>query len=326
MNENVQVINKNGDGMVAEGIAYIQLTETNKKYLFYTLNEKVDNDLTKIYIAEVSEQVGGANSINDAEWDDLRKKMVKISHKEELPEINYLNMNDQSFNVGEPKKLAVTTVAKQAFKDAQITHTVSTNQTDTPVVTGTSTFFSQEETPSENQVEQNNESIFANPPQPVENAVVEETPAPVQQEVVEEPAVEPIQPQVNEVAPEQVETQNTEVINETPEVQAIEPVAPVVGEPMIEQTTAPATPVLQPEAVIPETPVVPEVTEIPVDSIAPVEAVAPVMETPIIDTPEVSADTDTTNSGTAKTIISDEEALKAINVIQEYIDQEEAGQ
>ena len=55
MNDNVQILNKNGDMMSVEGIAHIHIPASNKKYLFYTLNEKVDNDLTKIYIAEEKE-------------------------------------------------------------------------------------------------------------------------------------------------------------------------------------------------------------------------------------------------------------------------------
>lgn len=245
MNENVQVINQNGDAMNTEGIAYIELTETGKKYLFYTLDEKVDNNLTKIYIAEVSETAGNANSISDTEWDDLRKKMVRISHKEEVLEIKYLPMGNIVFNIGEPKKLAISDLNKQAFKDAQITHSIAANQTATPVVGGESTFFAAEPVSNDTVHETAGINIFTNPPQPVETNSVN---------------LEP----VNEIKP---------------------------------QTEAPVIPA------------------VPVTSVEPVVPVEPVQ---LVSTEPIGV------AGTQKTIITDEEALKAISVIQDYIEQEEA--
>ena len=164
MNDNIQILNKNGDMMSVEAIAHIQIVGENKKYLIYTLNEKVDNDLTKIYIAETIEKDatgGSVNSINENDWAALREKLVRISHKEEIADVSYLQFGDTTFNVGEAKKLAVTSVAKQAFKDAQATHTISTNQTETPVISETSSFF---EMPTETVQEngQPNQNIFAN--------------------------------------------------------------------------------------------------------------------------------------------------------------------
>jgi len=111
MNDNIQILNKNGDMMSVEAIAHIQIVGENKKYLIYTLNEKVDNDLTKIYIAETIETDatgGSVNSINENDWAALREKLVKISHKEEIADVSYLQFGDTTFNVGEAKKLAVT--------------------------------------------------------------------------------------------------------------------------------------------------------------------------------------------------------------------------
>lgn len=103
MNDNIKVINKAGEGMETEGIAYIEIPSTTKKYVFYTLNEKVDNDLTKIYIAETNVDPNLANAIPDTEWEDLRNKMIKISHKENVEDVNFLSMTDVTFNIGDPK-------------------------------------------------------------------------------------------------------------------------------------------------------------------------------------------------------------------------------
>ncbi|MCH5167678.1 MAG: hypothetical protein J1F35_07315 [Erysipelotrichales bacterium] len=336
MNENIQVTNKAGETIVVEGISFIELTEANKKYVFYTLNEKVDNDLTKIYIAEVSDSDEESGSISDAEWDDLRKKMVRISHKEELTDVKYLSMTDQTFKIGDPRKLAVSAVNMQAFKDYQITHTISVNQTDTPVE-GTPTFFAQELAPATVETAPSDESIFTNPPQPVENVDTEPESVdsvPTEQPVIDaQPVVEPqldAQSQVIENTNENVVTQSefpaTEpVVQESVPVQEI---APVQEQPVIETVaqSAPtdaaldvgpaviAEPVAQTEMA--ESPDVEPVE--PVEQVVPTEVTSPVENVPIIDTTTI------TNGNEQKAIISDEDALKAISVIQDYIDQEEA--
>ena len=278
MNESVQIINKNGDAMYAEAIAYIQLSTNNKKYLFYTLDEKVDNDLTKIYIAEASDTPGELNPISDDEWNDLRTKMVKMSHKEEVQEATYLNMNVSNFYVGEAKKLAITSVAKQTFKDAQSSHTMIGDQSETPVVTGESTFIAQEPAPVAEPVAAQ-ESIFANPPQPVVENV--EVPS---QEAVQAPT---------EAVPAQVAAP----------IDAVMQTAPVVNDPV------PVAPAPVAETPVVETPVVETQEQAP--AAVTVEEPAKVTEIPTTDT-------------TQKVVISDEDALKAINIIQDYIAQEEA--
>lgn len=273
MNDNIQILNKNGDMMSVEAIAHIQIAGENKKYLIYTLNEKVDNDLTKIYIAETGETDGGANPINENDWASLREKLVKISHKEELVDVSYLQFGDATFNVGEAKKLAVTSVAKQAFKDAQATHTISTNQTETPVISGTSSFF---ETPKEStqEIQQGDQSIFANPPQPVQAVQSEETPQPVQSE-------QPVQT---------IEEQSTPMGNQS----QIESSSPTVE--IIQNDVESANETQK------------ELEEIP--AISGIGGV----ENPTTIPVEENAQ---------KEIISDEDALKAIGIIQDYIAQEE---
>ncbi len=273
MNDNIQILNKNGDMMSVEAIAHIQIAGENKKYLIYTLNEKVDNDLTKIYIAETGEIDGGANPINENDWASLREKLVKISHKEELADVSYLQFGDATFNVGEAKKLAVTSVAKQAFKDAQATHTLSTNQTETPVISGTSSFF---ETPQEStqEIQQGDQSIFANPPQPVQAVQSEETQQPVQLE-------QPVQT---------IEEQSTLMSNQS----QLESSSPTVE--IIQNDVESANE-----------------TQKELEEISAISGIGGVESSTAISVEE----------NTQKEIISDEDALKAIGIIQDYIAQEE---
>lgn len=324
MNDSIQILNKNGDMMSVEGIAHVAITDINKKYLFYTLNEKVDNDLTKIYIAEASDVQGGANPINDEEWDNIRKKMVKISHKEELPDVSYLPFGENTINVGEAKKLAVTSVAKQAFKEAQATHTISTNQTETPVVNGTPSFFAPA-TDTDNQdgaSEGGVPNIFTNPPVPEQTPVVQEQvqtqPSALPDGVPSSP-VAPT-PEVTNVAPTPEVVPTTEITQETPApvVENTSPVASVEEIPAVETPTQ----IAPQQEVIPSS--TPDASAVPaVEPIIP-ESTPEIEETPAVApavTEEIS--TQTTNNE-QKEIISDEDALKAIEVIQDYIAQEEA--
>ncbi len=306
MNDNIQILNKNGDVMSVEGIANVAIADLNKKYLFYTLNEKVDNDLTKIYIAEASDVQGAANPINDEEWDNIRKKMVKISHKEEVEGVTYYSFGENMINVGDAKKLAVTSVAKQAFKEAQTTHTISTNQTETPVVNGTSTFFAQEPVTSQNGDEENGggQSIFSNPPMP-ELTNIE-------------------QPQNSTVT---TGTQASEI-----------PAVPIQNQPEISNVDAVQNPAEETPAISVPVNTDTQVLEQPVIESINNESAQPTSEalvenlSPQVENVITNASTDNSiisvpeqiNNNVQKEIISDEDALKAIEVIQDYIAQEEA--
>lgn len=376
MNDNIQIINKSGDGMSTEGISYIEVPSTTKKYLFYTLNEKVDNDLTKIYISEVNPDGIVENPIADTEWEDLRQKMIKISHKEAVDDVNFLNMSGVKFNVGDPKKLAITAVAKQAFKDAQISNTMATNQSETPVTMGSSpSFFNQEVVGNQvNPVEvfPAEQSIFSNPPQPdasipaqqptpsVPNLVdtqvaTPEVSAPLIQENLAstpESVIPPveltkeavvaqsdvpanslsqgIQPMdnitqsvanINQIevpnpvteVPALVENNQTPAtVEETivPPIPSFEP-TPVVQEPLVSDTPAFASNPMS-ESSTPNT-AVEQVQEIPAQPLESLETVKP--------EEKISTETVPPKPAT-RPIITDEEALKAINTIQEYINQE----
>lgn len=318
MNDNVQVINKNGDGIFAEGIAHIEIPSTSKKYIFYTLNEKVDNDLTKIYISETNPDMKVENPISDLEWDDLRKKMIKISHKEEVDDVVFLKMNDVTFNVGEPKKLAITAVAKQAFKDAQLSHTMSTNQSETPVTVGnTSTFFSQGAVETPTETPSLEPSIFANPPQP---AGVTEVETPVEEVPVSPiPEAAQVQSMANEVPTPAFESQTFNPAFSAPVTnQALEVDMPKqsssVDTTSAETSTTTTTTLNANQSAVPDASIF--------TSTPPAESSVVEQVQEISTQPDIKVSDNVSSTSNAKPIITDEEALKAINTIQEYINQE----
>ena len=329
MNESVQVINKNGDTIYAEGIAYMNIKSTGKKYLFYTLNEKVDNDLTKIYIAELGSAVGQAGAINQMEWEDLRNKMLSISRKQPVEDIEYMSMTGIPFYVGDPKKMAVTSVAKQAFSTAGHSYSNHTIQQEEPAVTGATSFFAQAPEVKEPITQPSETSIFANPPQPIETA---------QQTT-----------QINSPVPQPISSNNINSTLTSAQSEGITP-APMPGPVQSEGITpAPMPGPVQSEGITPAPmpgPVQSEgITPAPISEpvqsegitsasipepvqsevITPAPMPASVQSVPEIQTSSAGElnTIKSPNSMISQKLISDEDALKAINIIQEYIEQEE---
>ena len=48
MNTNIELKKANGEIIKVELISYFEHIPTSKKYIFYTLNEKVENELVKM--------------------------------------------------------------------------------------------------------------------------------------------------------------------------------------------------------------------------------------------------------------------------------------
>ena len=59
MDTKVKLQRVNGEIIEADIISYFELQNTGKRYVFYTLNEIVENDLVKMYVSEV----GAANML-----------------------------------------------------------------------------------------------------------------------------------------------------------------------------------------------------------------------------------------------------------------------
>ena len=88
---------KKSDGTVinVELISYFNLASINKKYLFYTMNEVVENDLKKMYVAEVVDTEGGVTvgqKMTDDEWTNLKGVMKSILTGSRDPNVQYLNI------------------------------------------------------------------------------------------------------------------------------------------------------------------------------------------------------------------------------------------
>lgn len=79
--QNQVTIISNGVTQNVELISYFELVNTGKKYLFYTMNEKVENGLVKMYAASIS-SVGSEfileNDMSDDEWNNLKGIMKTI--------------------------------------------------------------------------------------------------------------------------------------------------------------------------------------------------------------------------------------------------------
>lgn len=177
MIENITVNDKNGNGIFAEGIAYVQFLSSGKKYILYTMNEPGPNDTIKMYVGELTDTVGALGKISDEEWPQIRESLNAISHGEKNSNIQFMSMNNATFNIGIPKKLAITAEVKQAFKDQQRMGIISNQQQqmgEVPAVAQSTNgdFFNKEEvdeTPAfTSNLESNQDqiNIFNNPMKP----------------------------------------------------------------------------------------------------------------------------------------------------------------
>lgn len=214
----------------------------------------------------------------------------------------------------------MTAVAKQSLKDAQGSQTFSTNQTDTPATFGGGTFFNQNAVDAQNnQVassSQVDQSIFANPPQPeispasspTLDAITNQPAAPLESNIASMPSPLP-----------QVEAIATPVIpNVLPQTQPLEP----SNEPAISSIPANVPSSNQGDSNVPFIPDVAINNPTPIPQTLEPNAVEQIQEISPETFLNSSPSNGIPNSSDKKIIITDEEALKAINIIQEYINQE----
>lgn len=92
MKNQITVID-DGTTQNVELISYFEVTNTGKRYLFYTLNEKVESGLVKMYAA-CATNVGNTftvqNSMTDEEWTNLKSIMKTILTGGNDPSIKYI--------------------------------------------------------------------------------------------------------------------------------------------------------------------------------------------------------------------------------------------
>lgn len=91
MNTNIELKRVNGEVIKVELISYFEYVPNSKKYVFYTLNEKVENDLVKMYVSEVSNGNALSDMMSDEEWTNIKGIMKSILTANNNEKIKYLN-------------------------------------------------------------------------------------------------------------------------------------------------------------------------------------------------------------------------------------------
>lgn len=91
MGTNIELKKINGEIIKAELISYFELVNASKKYVFYTLNETIENGLVKMYVSEISNDGNISNQMTDEEWTNLKSIMKSMLTGNENPNIKYLN-------------------------------------------------------------------------------------------------------------------------------------------------------------------------------------------------------------------------------------------
>lgn len=244
MNNKITVIDRNGNQIVAQAVSYITLAgeSVNNEYLFYTLNEVVNGDLSKIYVAKVN---ADDLTISDPEWENVKRAMLAIVHQEEVVGLSYNTIvdeqgNGKSFNIDAPRKIALKMDKLIGLQDEyKLALSNPENTSDQPAV-GNTQFFDPnltkeveppkaEEVPnafdgSMNATTVQNVGLPTGPVAPVPNPVpaVEQPAIPVVQEVIAPVTVEQVPPVV-----------------ETPAAPVVE--QPVVSQPTVTVTEVPTT-------------------------------------------------------------------------------------
>ena len=91
----IDVTKSDGTVINVELISYFLLASVNKKYIFYTMNEVVENDLKKMYVAEVVDTAAGVTvgqKMTDDEWTNLKSVMKSILTGTQDPNVQYLTV------------------------------------------------------------------------------------------------------------------------------------------------------------------------------------------------------------------------------------------
>lgn len=109
--DNVRIVENGVESEVAS-LAYLGIN--GKKYLFYSLNDFTENGLPKIRITATNNQ---DNTINDEEWTNIKTVISSLANGIEVPNVEYIPVSLETFNIGQVKKLAVKPELKQAFVD-----------------------------------------------------------------------------------------------------------------------------------------------------------------------------------------------------------------
>lgn len=84
-----------GEVFDAELICFFELVDTLKKYVFYTMNETVENGLIKMYVTEVNNDgMLLSQDMSDEEWMKLKSIMKSMLKEENDDNIKYLSWEE----------------------------------------------------------------------------------------------------------------------------------------------------------------------------------------------------------------------------------------
>lgn len=119
MENNIELKRVNGEIIKAELISYFELINVSKKYVFYTLNETVDNGLIKMYVSEVSKDGNSlTQQMTDDEWATLKSIMKSMLTGNENPNIKYLSGENDNTIQNTTKVIALTKEQIDGLKNA----------------------------------------------------------------------------------------------------------------------------------------------------------------------------------------------------------------
>lgn len=90
MNTSIELKKGNGEIIKGELISYFEYVPTGKKYVFFTKNEKVDNELIKMYVSEVNNKESLSDQMTDEEWTNIKGVMKSILTGNTDTNIKYL--------------------------------------------------------------------------------------------------------------------------------------------------------------------------------------------------------------------------------------------
>ena len=121
---NIQVKLSSGEIIPAELISSFELINIGKKYLFYTKNEVVENNLIKMYVAEIMDAnspVSVGEKMSEEEWTNLKNVMKSILTSNNNTNIRYIDIEvyklENVINIKEPNVLAIDDPKKVKFKE-----------------------------------------------------------------------------------------------------------------------------------------------------------------------------------------------------------------
>ncbi len=80
--QTIVVLDQNGEEKEAEVLSNFKLPDTGKEYIFYTFNEKDENDMVRLYASILVEKDGMLSFENidsEEEWATIKEIMKKMA-------------------------------------------------------------------------------------------------------------------------------------------------------------------------------------------------------------------------------------------------------